>query len=167
MNKIHELLGRGEDLTSLQMSVRAVIIFFVTLILIRIGGVRMFGKRSAFDTILMITLGAVLSRAIVGASPFLAVIAASTVMVIIHRLLGFLSVKSRIIELVIKGGHTVLYRNGKIIRRNLEKTSISESDLMESVRLETKDSSLDKIEEAYLEDNGRISFILKKNLSAK
>jgi uncharacterized membrane protein YcaP (DUF421 family) len=167
MNKMHELLGQGEYLTQLQMSARAVIIFFVTLVLIRIGGVRVFGKRSAFDTILMITLGAVLSRAIVGSSPFLSVIAASAAMVIVHRLLGFLSVKNRRIELLIKGNHTVLYQNGKIMRKNLEKTSISEGDLMESLRLEIKDTSLDKIEKAYLEDNGRISFILRKNGSSQ
>ena len=167
MSKIVELLGHGEDLTPLQMSLRAVIIFLVTLILIRIGGVRMFGKRSAFDTILMITLGAVLSRAIVGASPFLSVILASAVMVIIHRVLGFLSVKNKTIETIIKGGHTVLYQDGQILQKNLQKTSISEGDLMESLRLETKDTSLVKVEKAYLEDNGRISFILKKNSSSK
>ena len=167
MNKINELFGQGEYLTPLQMSARAVIIFFVTLILIRTGGVRMFGKRSAFDTILMITLGAVLSRAIVGSSPFLSVIVASAAMVIVHRLLGFLSVKNKRIESLIKGNHTVLYQNGKIIQRNLQKTSISEGDLMESLRLETKDTSLEKIDKAYLENNGRISFILKKNTSLK
>ena len=166
MNKLQDLIGQGENLTPLQMSVRAVVIFFVTLILIRIGGVRMFARRSALDTILMITLGAVLSRAIVGASPFLTVIVACTVMVILHRLLGFLSVKSKKIEEVVKGSHTLLYQNGKIMQKNLEKTSISEGDLMESLRLETKDTSLEKIEKAYLEDNGRISFILKKDTPA-
>ena len=149
------------------MSARAAVIFFVTLILIRIGGVRMFARRSALDTILMITLGAVLSRAIIGASPFISVIAASAAMVIIHRLLGFLSVKSTTIEAIVKGRHTVLYQNGKIVRKNLAKTSISEGDLMESLRLETKDTSLEKIDKAYLEDNGRISFVLKKNSSEK
>ncbi len=155
-------MGHGEDLTPLQMAVRAVIIFFVTLILIKIGGVRMFARRSAVDTILMITLGAVLSRAIVGASPFISIIVAATVLVIIHRVLGFLSVKSKLVELFAKGKHTVLYEHGKIVRKNLERTSISEGDLMESLRLETQDTSLDKVDKAYLEDNGRISFILKK-----
>ncbi len=163
MNKFYEIFGEGENLTALQMSLRAVVIFIITLLLIRIGGYRIFGKRSAFDTILMITLGALLSRAIVGASPFLPVIGASATMIIIHRVLGFLSVINKRIEFVAKGTHTILYRDGKIIKRNLLKTSISEEDLMESLRLETQGTSLEKIEKAYLESNGRISFVLKKD----
>jgi len=34
---------------------------------------------------------------------------------------------------------------------------------MESLRLETQQTSLDEIEMAYLETNGRISFITKKS----
>jgi uncharacterized membrane protein YcaP (DUF421 family) len=163
MTVMEEILGRGDNLTPLQMSIRAVIIFVVTLVLIRIGGVRMFAKRSAFDTILMITLGAVLSRAIVGASPFLSVVAAATVMVLIHRILGFVTVRNKKIEYWIKGGHTLLYKDGEFVRKNLERTSISEGDLMKSLRLETQDTSLDKVDKAYLEENGRISFVMKKS----
>jgi len=62
----------------------------------------------------------------------------------------------------LKGEIVPLYKDGKILWRNLEKTTISESDLMQSLRLETQKTTLDDIELAYLEDNGRISFIVKK-----
>lgn len=162
MDFIDKIFGHGEDITALQMTVRASIVFFITLILIRIGGVRIFGRRSAVDTIVVITMGSVLARGIVGASPFLATIAASAAMIVIHRLLGWLSVKNRVIETTIKGDHVLLYSQGKIITKNLEKTSLSREDLEESLRLETKDISLEKVESAYLETNGRISFIMKK-----
>jgi uncharacterized membrane protein YcaP (DUF421 family) len=64
---IYDLFGRGEDLTALQMSVRSFIMFFIALALIRIGGMRIFGKKTAFDNILVIMLGAVLARGVVGA----------------------------------------------------------------------------------------------------
>ena len=163
MDIIDRLFGHGEDITPLQMTVRAIIVFFITLILIRIGGVRIFGRRSAVDTIIVITMGSVLARGIVGASPFLATISASAAMIVIHRLLGWLSAKYRRIEIIIKGDHVLLYTNGKIIPKNLEKTSLSKEDLEESLRLETKSNSLDKVESAYLETNGRISFIMKND----
>lgn len=157
-----ELIGHGEYLTALQMSARAVIMFIVMLVLIRIGGVRIFGKRSGFDIIIMITIGSVVARGIVGASPFLSTIAAATAMIVVHRLFAWLSIKNQMTEKLIKGDRIHLYRNGKINEKNLRRASLTKMDLEESLRLETKDSALDKIESAYLETNGRISFILKK-----
>jgi uncharacterized membrane protein YcaP (DUF421 family) len=165
MDNLHNLIGQGENLTPTQMAIRAVIAFFITIILIRLGGVRIFGKKSAFDTIVMITMGSVLARGIVGASPFLSVIAAAAAMILIHRLLGWLSFKSRKFEWLLKGTHTVLYQHGKILWKNLEKTSLSEQDLHESLRLETKEDSLENIHTAYMETNGRISFIKKENIT--
>jgi uncharacterized membrane protein YcaP (DUF421 family) len=161
INIIDGWIGHGENLSALQMSVRATIIFIVLLFLIRVGGVRIFGRRSGFDTVIVITMGSVLARGIVGASPFFATIAASAVMIVIHRLLGWLSSINRPFEKIIKGDHLVLYDKDRIVKKNLEKSSLSREDIEESLRLETKSSSLEQVETAYLETNGRISFILK------
>src|SRR5436853_1529747 len=90
---INNLFGSGEQLTPLQMGARAFIMFFITLALIRIGGMRIFGKKTAFDNILVIMLGAVLARGVVGASPFFSTVAAAAVMVIIHKILALLAMK--------------------------------------------------------------------------
>ena len=49
MEMIDELFGHGTDLNSLQMTVRAIVIFFVTLLLIRFTGMRVFGIKTAFE----------------------------------------------------------------------------------------------------------------------
>lgn len=162
MNRITELLGHGEDLTPVQMALRAIIVFIVTLVLIKIGGVRIFGRRSSTDTIIVIVMGSVLARGIVGASPLLSVIAAATAMILLHRIFGWLSFKFKWFDRIIKGGKTRLFENGTILLPNLEKTALTTSDLTESLRLETKQNELDEIETAFLETNGRISFILRK-----
>ena len=161
---ITALIRRDENLTAYEMSARAIIAFFITIILIRLGGVRIFGRRSTIDTIIMIIMGSVLARGIVGASSLLSVIAASAAMIIIHRLLSWLSYKYKKVEWLVKGGNTILYNNGIIFYQNLARASLSERDLYESLRLETKQESLDDIETAYLETNGRISFIKKENI---
>ena len=77
MNILQTLVGEGEKLTVLQMSVRAFVMFIITLVLIRFAGLRTFAKQSSFDNIIVIMLGAVLARGVVGASPFWSTVASS------------------------------------------------------------------------------------------
>jgi uncharacterized membrane protein YcaP (DUF421 family) len=163
MNKLFFLWGEGENLTVLQMSVRSATLFIITLILIRAGSVRVFGRRSAYDVIIMIMMGALLARCIVGASPFLPTVSAAIVMIIVHRFLGWLTLKSKAMEFLIKGKPDLLYEHGKIIHKNLERALLTEMDLLESLHLETRQDSLEKVEKAFIETNGRISFIMKEN----
>ena len=162
MDTIQFLFGEGEQLNILQMSMRALVMFLIMLILIRFAGRRAFAKKSSFDNIIVIMLGAVLARGVVGASPFWSTVAASIIMIILHRIVAWLSVKNNFVERLVKGNAILLFQKEKIVGKNLTKTGISKKDLHESLRLETKKDSLEDIEDAYLETNGRISFILKK-----
>src|SRR6266496_2497669 len=146
MNGWEDFFGSGEDLNALQMSVRAVCMFFIALILVRLSGMRTFGKQSAFDIIVYIMLGAILSRGVVGASAFGAVVAAVTVMVIIHRLLGWLAVKFPSIDRIIKGESRVLYKNGEIQWRKMRRSSVSLNELKESVRQEINEDNFDNVD---------------------
>jgi len=161
MNIINYLFGEGGNLTMLQMSARTFVTSILLLILLRIAGQRTFAKRSAVDNIIVIMLGAVLARGVVGASSYWATVASSVVMVAMHRLIAWLAVKSRKFEKLVKGTYIKLYHNGALVNNNLEKTGMSENDLHESLRLETKKLTLSEIDTAFMETNGRISFILK------
>ena len=76
------LFGEGRNLDPLQMGMRSIAVFLIALTLIRLSGRRSFGQRSPFDSVVVILLGATLSRAIVGASPFIATAVASVVIVL-------------------------------------------------------------------------------------
>ena len=167
MDTIQFLFGEGEKLNILQMSMRALVMFLIMLILIRFAGRRAFAKKSSFDNIIVIMLGAVLARGVVGASPFWSTVAASIIMIILHRIVAWLSVKNNFVERLVKGNAILLFQKEKIVSKNLTKTGISKKDLHESLRLETKKDSLEDIDTAYLETNGRISFILKKKEEVK
>ncbi len=161
MDSLYQIFGTGKDLTAMQMCARSFVMFFITLVLIRAGGVRMFGKKSAFDDIIVIMLGAVLSRGVVGANPFFSTVAAGAVMIAIHRLLGWLCTHFSTVEKLVKGESSVLYKDGHINAVNLKRSSLTERDLLESLRLETNKASLKEVDTACMETNGRISFILK------
>ena len=160
---INELFGNGQNLTALQMGVRAFIMFFIALALIRIGGMRIFGKKTAFDNILVIMLGAVLARGVVGASPFFSTVVAAAVMVVIHKILAWLAMKHIWVGMIVKGYRRSLYKNGEYNLKNMKITSISKDDLMEGVRLEINSDNLDDVKEVYIEKNGQVSVVENKH----
>jgi uncharacterized membrane protein YcaP (DUF421 family) len=162
METLTGIFGEGQNLTILQMCCRGAVIFFMALILIRISGRRSFGFRNPLDNIINISLGAVLSRAIVGASPFLAVLAACLTIVILHRIIGWLIVKNERIATLVDGKKILVYENGKFLHENMKRALLGEEDIRQGVRVATLTDSLQDIERIYLERNGEISAIKKE-----
>ena len=162
MQTIYELFGQGDHLNILQMSLRAIVIFFIALMLIRFTGMRVFGIETAFDSCIIIMLGAVLTRAIVGASPMIPTIAASIALVVVHKIIAFISVKNQTISHLVKGIPYSLYQDGKLNDKNLRKCLLSFGDIMEEVRLKLNENSLENVEEIFMERTGKISVIEKK-----
>ncbi len=162
IEEITELLGQGKNLTTSQMSFRAVVVFVVCLLLIRISGRRSFGMRMPLDNVIAILLGAILSRAIVGASPFIATIASATTLAILHRVCGWIGFYNRWFGKMLKGTEMVLYSNGKMHKENMERCMVTERDLMEGLKMSANLNSLEKVESAYMGRNGQISVIKKE-----
>ena len=162
MQTIYKLFGQGQDLDALQMSLRAIVIFFIALILIRYAGMRIFGIKTAFDTCIIIMLGAVLTRAIVGASPFIPIVAASIALVTVHKIIAIISVNNPLISHLVKGTPFSLYKDGKLNDKNLKKCMLSFGDIMEEVRQKLNQNNLDNIDEIFMERTGKISVIEKK-----
>src|SRR5437868_7197750 len=95
------------------MVIRGIIGFLVALVLLLLAGKRSFGRQSALDNVIMFMLGAVLSRAVTGSVGFLPVIGASVGIVSFHRLLSWISLRSRAAGALIKGLPLSLYKSGK------------------------------------------------------
>lgn len=161
MELTETFFGHGKDLNMLQMCSRALVVFFIALIMVRIAGRRTFGKRTAFDNTLAIILGAVLSRAIVGASPFVPTVCCSLLLVLLHRLLAYACIKSSFIDHYLKGSSMPLYQNDTVNTQNLTKSLFTEKDLMGDVRLKGNATKLDEIHEIYMETSGEVSVIRK------
>jgi uncharacterized membrane protein YcaP (DUF421 family) len=161
MQIIEEIFGSGKDLTVIQMSARSVVVFIIALILLRISGRRSFSLRSPLDNIITIILGAVLSRAIVGASPFFPVIAGSTVLVLIHRLIAYGVVHSTGFSRLISGEKIVLFKQGDFIQQNLDKALVCTEEILQEVRKTAQTENLDKIEKIYMEKNGEVNTVKK------
>ncbi len=153
--------GSGEDLTMIQMGARAFMMFIIALFLVRLGGIRILGRKSGVDFVIIIMLGAVLARGIVGASPFLSTVFAGFVMIIVNKILAQVSARLPYLGNMVKGKPAVLYKSGKIQWDQMDRLGVSRTDLLTSLRLETNSKHLDEVDMALMEPNGRISFILK------
>jgi len=158
---IVQLFGEDRNLDILQMSLRAVVVFIVTLVLIRIAGRRSFGLRMPLDNIIVILLGAILSRAVVGVSPFLPVISCSFVIVIMHRFFGWLILKSERFGKLVEGNKFLVFENGTFIKKNIKKALASKEDIMQGVRKSALTEDMNGIEKVYMERNGEISSVKK------
>jgi uncharacterized membrane protein YcaP (DUF421 family) len=159
---LYNIFGEGKDLNAFQMSSRGIVIFIIALILIRISGRRSFGLRSPLDNIIAISLGAILSRAVVGASGFVPVVVCCFVIVTLHRISGWLVVTNKSLERFIEGEKILLYKDGQFIPQNMKKALVCQEDIMQGIRKSTMAEDMNGIEKVYMERNGEISAIKKK-----
>src|SRR5438552_13004909 len=144
---LHTLLGIGtepRELTFLQVSVRGVIVFAATLLMVRLSSKRSLSEKTAFDAVLIVIIASVLARAINGSAPFFSTMGTGFVLVVLHRLLGVAAYYSHGFGILIKGKAAVLVQNGKIQHENMCLNQISEHDLEADMRLDAKTVDLSK-----------------------
>jgi uncharacterized membrane protein YcaP (DUF421 family) len=159
---LQTLLGLGiepKQLTFLQISMRAVIVFVVTIVMVRLSTKRSLAEKTAFDAVLVVILGSMLARAINGSGPFFATLGGGLILVLLHRFFGLTAYYSHAFGILIKGKPAVLVQNGTLQRKNMLWNHISEHDLQEDMRLEAQTEELSSIKVARLERSGDISFI--------
>lgn len=163
---LQKLLGSGvtpSQLTFAQICLRGVIVFFVTLVMVRLADKRFFAKKAAFDVILGFILASMLARAVNGSSAFFPTLGVGFVLVGLHRLLGTMAFYSHRVGFLIKGDADVLVENGEMKSKAMRKTNISEHDLLEDLRLNGMVGDPAEVKMARLERDGRISVIPRKN----
>ena len=166
MNAFYEFvapfLGLGlepKDLTFLQISLRGIIVFVATLLMIRLGHKRSLARKTAFDAVLIVILASVLSRAVNGSAAFFATLGGSLVIVLVHRLFAFIAYRAHWFGCLLKGRPEVIVEDGELVLRAMRVNHISRHDLEEDLRLSAELEDISKIRVARVERSGDISFI--------
>ena len=151
-----------KDLTFTQISLRGIIIFLITLVMVRLSSKRSLAEKTAFDAILLVILASILSRAINGTAGFFTSIGGGFVLVFLHRFFAWLACRSHAFGKLIKGCPEIIVENGKPVLAMMRRNLISQHDLEEDLRLEAKTEEFADIRVARIERSGDISFIKKK-----
>jgi hypothetical protein len=163
-NSFSLLLGLGaepKDLTFIQISLRGVVVFIATLIMIRLGHKRSLSRKTAFDAVLLVILASVLSRAINGSAAFFATLGGGLVLVLLHRLLAFIAFHSHWFGCLIKGLPEVIIEDGDFVLRTMRRNHISAHDVEEDMRLNLRTDDVSKVKKGRVERSGDVSFICK------
>ncbi len=162
MELLHQLIGPEDGSASWwQLSLRAAILFVTGLILIRIAGRRTFSQATPMDIVVALIIGSNLSRAMTGKAPFLPALAATLVLVLLHRVAAMATLRWNWLSRLIKGTPAELVRDGRVDEGALRRHGLSKEDLLEGLRLEQVDRPAD-VALATLEGGGRISVVRRK-----
>lgn len=149
----------SHTITAVQMTTRAIIVFFAALGLLRLSGARTFGGSTAFDLVVKIMLGSIMSRAVVAASPFWGTLLAGLAFVLLHRGLAWGSFHYNWVDKLVKGQVYLLAEKGQPNREQLRQLNLSEQDLREGLHESGNVASLADTEAVYLERDGSISVV--------
>lgn len=84
-----EFPAKADTIVTSQMCWRISVVFLIAIALLRISGPRTFASNSSLEMVVKLILGAVLSQAIAGDSPFGVIIAAAVTLVLLHQALAY------------------------------------------------------------------------------
>jgi uncharacterized membrane protein YcaP (DUF421 family) len=163
MEVLNSLLGLdfdSKDINFWQMSLRAVIVFILSIIMLRIGHKRFMGRNTALDVMLGIVFGSIVSRAVTGNAPFFPALAGSLTLVLMHWLFSFLAYHWSAFGDLVKGKKNLLIKDGELQREEMRKSHITEDDLSEALRNNGNSPDFKQVKSAHLERNGDISLIM-------
>ena len=108
-------------------------------------------------------LGAVLSRAVVGASPFIPVVTTCTLIVLLHRFVSWLKVRSSRFSKFVEGEKIILFKDDQFILSNMNRVQLNKEDVMQEVRKAALTDDLSKVKEIFIERSGHIGIVKNDN----
>lgn len=155
------ILFGGEDTQSVvffaEVLLRTIVMYCYTLFLTRMVGNGGIGQIGPFEFVLVIAVGSSAGDPMfypeVGLLTGIFVI---TVVIILHRLTGFIVCRFRGLEDVIEGSPLLVVTDGKICDERLGSGTLTERELLALLRLEgVRDTG--EVSQAFFEPNGRLS----------
>ena len=159
------LLGLGREaggLTFIQISLRGVIVFAATLVIVRCGDRRFLSQKTAFDAVLGFILASMLARAVNGTAAFFPTLGSGFVLVLLHRMLASWSRRSHAVGLLIKGRSDVIVRDGALDEAAARRNRLSEHDVLEDLRLNGNVADIRDVGLGVLERNGHVSVVRRR-----
>jgi len=150
------------EISVVETALRTIIIFAFTLALIRLGSRRAMGKGSAFDFVVNIMLGSIMSRGIIGSTPLLPTLVAGAVLLGLHWLLAVVAFHTNWFGPLIKGGRALLIKDGEMQTEEMRRVHVTRHDLTQAIREQSHHTDLAEVRLAFLERDGRISVVSNK-----
>ena len=141
---------------------RAIAVYILLLVILRLAGSRTMAQITTFDFILMLIISEAVQQAMINddnsmVNAFLIVIT----LVGMNVLMSLLKQRSNRVERLLDGTPLLLIERGKIHSDRLQRERVDEADVLEAARELQGVSTLDEIEYAVLEKNGQVTIVPK------
>ncbi|MGO1369609.1 MAG: DUF421 domain-containing protein [Senegalia sp. (in: firmicutes)] len=141
---------------------RAIGVYFLALITVRLMGKRSIGELGAFDFVLMTGIGHIMSAvALERKIPFHDGILVLITIAALEVILAIFAYKNRKFAKLIEGRPRYLIKDGKILKGNMKKEKFNIYNLRQELRIFGVNNEKD-VEKAMIEASGKFSVILKK-----
>jgi uncharacterized membrane protein YcaP (DUF421 family) len=144
--------------------IRALIVYFVLMVIFRIAGKTSLAEITTFDFLLLLIVGDAVQSALLDQDHSLT----ASLLVIItlvgaEILMSVLKQKSKLIEKLVDGVPLIVVENGKLIEQRANKVRVDEADVMQAARKQQGLERMDQIKYAVLEVSGGITIIPKES----
>ena len=145
--------------------IRTTIMYLFLMVVMRLTGKRQIGQLQIGELAVTFLISELASWPIQEPdTPIWYALAGIGMLVLLEISFSYLSLKSLRIRKWIEGRPSVLIEGGKVNQEELKKNRFSVDDLIENLR-QSGALSVDEVETAILETNGRLSVFLKKSKS--
>lgn len=135
-------------------------------IFIKISGKRTLAKLNAFDFVVSVTLGSILSSIILLKVSIAEGLTGLFIIISLQYLLAFLAKKSDTMEKVINSTPSLLFYNGKFLNDALQKELITKEEVYAEIR-SYKIENIDDVRAVVLELNGDMTVVKKSDILNK
>jgi uncharacterized membrane protein YcaP (DUF421 family) len=145
----------------MDIALRAIALYVFVFAVMRVLGRRELSRLAPFDLVLLIVLGDAIQQGLTQTDYSVtgAMIAVAT-MALLQVASSYGSFRLPRVRRVLQGDPLVVLQDGRLIERNLRRERLTAADVAEEAR-QQQIGSLENVQWAVLEPNGRISFIQK------
>lgn len=142
--------------------VRAVILYFVLLVIFRIAGKRSLSQITTFDFVLLLIIGESIQQALISEdySVVNALLIVGT-LVMVDILISLVKQRSPALDKILESAPLILVEDGKLIEDRMQRERIGKDDILEKARELQGLERLEDIQYAVLERSGGITIIPK------
>ena len=143
--------------------IRAIVVYFFLLVLLRLTGKRQVGQLAPFDLVLLLVLSnAVQNSMNAGDNSVTAGLILAATLVGLNWLVGWATYQNHALEALIEGRPEILIHNGVLYEEILRREKLPHHELIAALRL-AGCASVEEVRSAVLESNGNISVLAKKS----
>ncbi|MDD3269900.1 MAG: DUF421 domain-containing protein [Syntrophomonadaceae bacterium] len=143
-------------------ALRAVGMYFLALLMIRLLGKRALGELGPFDFVVMTGVGhTVVSVALDKSIPYYEGIVILATLAILEYLMGYLALKNQTLSHLITGKPVILIDNGRIVKDNMAKEKFNLDDLLQELRKQGI-RNIAEVDKGILESCGGFSVIMNE-----